>query len=138
MIESKVIQQQVTSRRLFVFGSMAACLLSGCQFAYDYEVRGVIRDVAGETPLAGVTITLKAGSLFKDAEPCFTNADGTFSLIFTVSDGAFSSDTMPSWSLAMMKQGYHEQVVDISPSKEPQLEKAVNLVSVVAYMKPLR
>jgi hypothetical protein len=133
----KVTQTQSAHRRFFVFGALAACLISGCQFAYEYEVRGVIRDVSDDTPLAGVTITLKADSLFKDAEPCVTGGDGTFALTFKVSDGAFSPSEMPSWSLAMVQQSYHEQVVDISPSKEPQRGKAINLISVVAYMKPL-
>lgn len=128
---------QSAPRRLFVVGAMAACFISGCQFAYEYEVRGVIRDVSDETPLAGVKVTLKADSLFKDAEPCLTDADGAFVLTFTVSDSAFSSDAMPDWSLAMGQQGYHEQVVDISPGKEPPREKAINLISVVAYMRPV-
>ncbi len=131
------MRTQFATRRLFVVGAMAACFISGCQFAYEYEVRGVIRDVSDETPLAGVTVTLKADSLFKDAEPCLTDADGAFVLTFTVSDSAFSSDEMPDWSLALMQQGYHELVVDISPGKEPPRGKAINLISVVAYMRPV-
>jgi len=97
----------------------------------------VIRNASDDAPLAGVAITLKADSLFKDAEPCVTDADGKFALTFAVSDGAFSPTEMPRWSLALVQSGFDEQVVDISPSKEPQRGKAINLISVVAYMKPI-
>ena len=96
----------------------------------------MIRDSAEDAPLVGVAITLQANSLFKDAEPCVTGADGSFVLTFRVSDNAFSPSEMPKWTLSFAKSGFVDQVIDISPSKEPQSAQGINLISVVAYVKP--
>jgi hypothetical protein len=42
---------------------------------------------------------------------------------------------MPKWSLTLAKEGYADEVIDISPSKEPESTKATNQTVVVAYMK---
>lgn len=126
----------VPRRRLMICGALATVLFGGCQFAYEYELRGVIRDSVDGEPLAGVAVALDAGLLFKDAEPVVTNEHGTFVLTFEVGDGALSSGSMPTWSLTLKKPGFAGQVVDISPAKEPQSPKSANVISVVAYVRP--
>jgi hypothetical protein len=114
---------------------LAASSLQGCQLAYDYEVRGRVKSASDGAPLAGVRITLEAGSLFATTSPAMTATDGTFSLRFTVSDGAFGPVAMPKWSLTLAKEGYFDELIDISPTKEPESAKITNQIFVVAYMR---
>ena len=124
----------VRLRMILVCGALAGCL-PGCQYAYDYELRGRIKSSSEGTPLAGVRITLEATSLFSDTSPTVTGADGSFSLRFSVSDGAFVAGGMPKWSLVLAREGYVEEVIDISPTGEPTSATSTNQIMVVAYMR---
>jgi hypothetical protein len=113
-----------------------ACLLPGCQFSYQYEVRGTIRDFAGGTPLTGVHVSLKEGPAFVgDPMPAITGNDGSFILRFRVSDIEFPPGTRPKWSLSLAKDNYTDEVIDIGPFEEPESAKTTNLVVVSAYMR---
>jgi hypothetical protein len=116
-----------------VGGIFIACCLPGCQFAYDYEVRGTIKDSASGAPLAGVDVALEASGLLERPTPTVTGNDGSFSLRFRVSDGEFVPDRLPRWSLTLAKEGYSEEVIDVSPSEEPKSPKSK--VVVLAYMR---
>ena len=101
-------------------GALSACCMAGCQYEYDYEVRGTLKDCSGGSPLAGVRVTLGASALFVKPNRPVTGVDGRFLLQFSVSDGEFVSGEMPHWSLTLSKEGYADEVVDISPSREPE------------------
>lgn len=108
-------------------------ILPGCQFHYEYEVRGTIKDFTGGTPLAGVRISLE-GSGLDGVETPVTGSDGSFLLRFSVGDIEFLPDEMPKWSLSLAKEGYADEVIDISPSKEPESSRIVNVIVLQSYM----
>jgi hypothetical protein len=119
-----------------VCGVLAATSLPGCQFSYDYEIRGRVKSASDGTPLAGVRITLEATTLFATTSPTVTATDGSFLLRFTVSDGDFGpGGAMPRWSLTLAREGYADEVIDISPTREPESAKITNQIFVVAYMR---
>lgn len=118
---------------LLLCGLLGVCL-PGCQFAYEYAVSGRINDFTDGKPLAGVRVSLEASEVFLNTGPVPTAADGSFFLRFRVSDGAFGTG-MPRWSLTLEKEGYADEVVDISPTREPTSTKVTNQIAVVAFMK---
>lgn len=120
---------------LALTGAFLGLGIPGCQFAYEYEVRGRIKSSADGSPLTGVMVTLKASSLFTESGPVWTGPDGSFVLGFEVSDGAFSPRRMPQWSLTLVKEGYVDEVIDISPAKEPTSSKTTNTIVVVGYLR---
>jgi hypothetical protein len=93
--------------------------VSGCQMAYRYEVRGKIRSSSTKAPLSGVLVTLKYTDGSSKQDSIETASDGSFLLSFEVGDDEFAVGRMPKWSLVLTKEGFADEILDISPTKEP-------------------
>lgn len=115
-------------------GALAACCLPGCQYAYDYEVRGVLKECSGGVALAGARVNLEGSGILVKPTYAMTGDDGGFSLRFRIRDSEFSPGQMPHWSLTLSKEGFADEVVDISPSQEPK-SSAPNPIVVVAFLR---
>jgi hypothetical protein len=55
-------------------------------------------------------------------------------LTFDTDERAFS--VWPRWSLILEKQGYADEVIDISPNELPASGAERQLIVVAAYMRP--
>jgi len=107
------------------------------------EPGGKIKKALDGTPLSGVAVTVKLAQsevLLKDQyagertfSPTVYAEDGSFSLEFDVSDHALS--IWPKWSLILEKDGYADEVLDISPDEPPEHVADKHLIAVAAYMK---
>jgi hypothetical protein len=127
---------------------LAVCVtipVAGCIRLYPYEVRGRIKAVDGR-PLSGVSVSVKWAQsevLPKDpdspqvTEPSGSSTgsaqDGTFSLTFDTDERAFT--VWPSWSLILEKEGYADEVIDISPDELPASGAERQLIVVAACMR---
>ena len=69
-----------------VCGALASTSLPGCQYFYEFKVRGTIRDSADGSPLVGVRIYAKGFDL---PSPGIADTRGAFTIRFDVSDGDF-------------------------------------------------
>jgi hypothetical protein len=117
--------------------------IAGCVPVYKYEVRGRIKKSIDGTPLAGVAVTIKrtqagvppkfpyAGD--ETDGPTISAEDGSFSLRFDTYEGTLS--VLPKWSLILKKERYADEVIDISPDKEPAIGSETHLIAVAAYMR---
>ena len=124
---------------LFVVVFAALSSVGGCSYSYVYDVRGVILDASDGTPISDVAVALQStiGIRVTTPEPCMTNADGTFHYSFKTylpHRGLADSDA-PRWLLLFKKAEFADQTVDITPVRKSEKN---NLVSVVAYLKPLQ
>jgi hypothetical protein len=127
------------SRHSFI--AMAGLLLvvgvSGCQYSYPFELQGVVKNAADGQPLAGVTIVLKNAREHGDTPfPVTTQADGAFSANFRVAGSQFVAADPPVWSLALSKDGFHDEVIDIRFGNRPESPKVTTFLVVVGAMRP--
>jgi hypothetical protein len=114
----------------------------GCSNAYEYKIRGVIKSVLDGAPLDGVSISLQLEPANKPEgwrppsnlirARAQSQPDGRFSIQFDTDDIEASAHT--KWTLVLTKTGFVDELVDISPEKEP--ETFSNTIAVVAYMRP--
>jgi hypothetical protein len=119
-----------------MLGIVVPCCAVGCQYSYPYALRGVIKSAEGGAPLAGVSISLKADGIFgKEKFPIVTEADGTFGVDYEVMDIQFMRAELPTWALVLSKEGYSDEIIDISPTRKPDSPKTTTHIVVVAYMK---
>jgi len=117
--------------------------IPGCQYSYPFEVRGRITSVADGSPLADVRIVLKAPwvtvvGMGTEADPAVTAYDGKFLLTLEAPDVAFDArGSVNEWSLILSKEGYLDEVIDVSPSQEPPKSgSGKTQIIVVASMRP--
>ncbi len=132
--EGELVVHRSSLIRRILLGGVLIGVLPGCQWAYDYELRGTIKRSSDGAPLFGVLVTPEASGLWKTPAPVVTGIDGSFLLKFRVSDGEFSPREMPKWSLRLETAGYVDEVVDISPLEEPKRGTTTQMV-VIAYMR---
>jgi hypothetical protein len=121
----------------FVLLGVAVGLMPGCQRSYPYDLRVVVRDAADARPLFGVRVEIQ-GHLYLDRDPGppVTVPDGTFAASCSAPDFQFVGDNLPTWSLVLSKDGYHDEIIDISPARRPGSGPAENRIVVVAYLRP--
>ena len=106
--------------------SMPLIVISGCQFAYPVELRGVIHNARDGAPLPGVTVTMSPSG-YPDGFPLSTGQDGSFRASFDMSDIDFRSDK--PWSVSLKKEGYyHDATVDLGPFEEPKSSGPIRIV----------
>jgi hypothetical protein len=116
-------------------GVLVICGVSGCSIVYPFELRGVIRNSADGTPLAGVTVMLKAPGIIESHFPVVTEADGSFVATFKVFDTQFDHGKLPQWSLDLSKDGYEEETLDVSPKQAPESSKKTTQISVEGSLR---
>jgi hypothetical protein len=117
-----------------VFGSLLVAGVSGCQFSYPFEISGVVRATDG-TPLAGVNVTLNAGSIRESSFPVDTGPDGTFKATVRIGDIEFMRKELPKWSLELSKEGYETTTVDVSPKQKPESPRKTTFISSKGTLK---
>lgn len=61
--------------------------------------------------------------------------DGKLFHSFRAADIAFMHDGLPEWSLTLSREGYHDEVIDISPRRKPNAGNVPTQLAVVAYMR---
>src|SRR4051794_29283036 len=115
----------VASRRCIyltvtIFTPLSLTLLSGCQYAYPVELRGVIRGAGDGAPIAGATVMLSPagayGSGYATVFPVTSAQDGTFRVSFTMPDIDFGEP----WLVSLKKKGYQDETIDLGPFKAPE------------------
>ncbi len=130
---------------------LALCIMifvAGCIRLYPFEVRGRIKAVDG-TPVSGVTVSMKWAQsevllkdpdapqvIVPDVSSVVSAQDGTFSLTFDTDEHAFS--VWPRWSAILKKQGYADEVIDISPDELQATGADRQLIVVAAYMRSVK
>jgi len=132
----------VTSKRCAVLiftilSLLSLTLLSGCQYAYPVELRGVVRSAADGAPIAGVTVMLSPdgayGSGYARVFPATSAQDGMFRVSFTMPDIAFGGP----WSVSLKMEGYQDETIDLGPFNEPKSSDPDPLrIVVAASMRP--
>ncbi len=68
-----------------------------------------------------------------DGSSAVSAQDGTFSLTFDTDERAFS--VWPRWSVILKKQGYADEVIDISPDELQASGAERQLIVVAAYLR---
>jgi hypothetical protein len=111
-------------------------MMPGCSQRYTYDLRVVVRDAADARPLADVEVGIQGELIIRrDESPSITNADGVFTASCYADDYQFFPDQLPTWSLVLSKEGYHDEAIDISPARKPDSGWEERRVVVVAYMR---
>lgn len=119
-----------------VFGGLLLIVgMSGCQYAYRFEISGVVNDAANGTSLAGVSVMLKSGGHTVTPFPVITGPDGKYHASFKVRDGDFMRDKLPEWSLVFSKDGYEDETLDVSPKKRPASLSTTTQISVDGQLR---
>lgn len=114
---------------------VAVGVMPGCSRIYTYDLRVVVRDVADARPLSDVGIEIRGGLTFdRDQFPPATNADGVFTASCQAFDHEFF-DKLPTWSVVLSKEGYHNEAIDISPTRKPDSGREERRIVVMAYMR---
>jgi hypothetical protein len=143
-----VVVQAMRSKRTALMkalclGLLVPFCLSGCQSLYPFEVRGKVRSTDDGSPLADVRVVLRARSIDLDNDlgteemPVSTLLDGTFRLTLLAYERAFNKGSDDAWTLVLSKPGYADEVIDITPSKEPSaLGGGSTLIVVIASLRP--
>jgi hypothetical protein len=122
--------------RVVAFACLGAALcplLAGCQFAYPYEVSGVVKDAATGQPLAGVAVYSLHIDLDKptgedDRTVAVTGQDGTFTFTELVWDVNFRGDGNTRWALLFARDGFRREKVDLRQVRQPASAKTVTPV----------
>lgn len=115
---------------------VAVGLMPGCSQRFTYDLRVVVRDAADARPLAEVAIEIQGDLIFdRDQYPPTTNADGVFAPSCYAPDYQFFHDALPTWSLVLSREGYHNEIIDISPTRKPDTGREERRIVVVAYMR---
>jgi len=117
-----------------LFGLFLVVGVSGCSFSYPFEISGVVRSADG-TPLAGVSVTLNAGSIRESSFPVVTGADGKFTGTARIGDIEFMREGLPKWSLELSRDGYETTTVDVSPKQKPESPRETTFVSTSVALK---
>jgi hypothetical protein len=123
-------------------GLLIAAPASGCQYSYPFAIRGTILTVADGSPLAGVRVVLKAPCVTivgpgTEETPALTG-NGKFLLTFEAPEVCFTdTGSRSQWSLNLSKEGYTDEVIDVSPGQEPSRSGGGRTqIIVVAFMRP--
>jgi hypothetical protein len=93
--------------------------ISGCQFAYPFEIRGIVLAADGK-PVSGVKVTFNAKHVWQSSFPVSTGADGKFVAVVRIQDIAFDPVDLPKWSLVFTKEGFTSTTIDIGPKEKPK------------------
>jgi hypothetical protein len=130
--------KQVAIVLLLAFIAATALLATpGCSCSYAYELDLTVRQTSDGRAVEAVGVTLEAEHVRNWPEMLLTDKAGRLSFTFSVSDIAFWPEgTLPRWRLVLSKDGYHDELVDISPRQAPQSRKEVRQMIVTAYMRP--
>ncbi len=99
---------------------IAVGLMPGCSQCYIYDLRVVVQNATDARPLPGVGVEIQGHLTFdRDQSPPVTAADGVFTASCRVSDVHFLGDKLPTWLLVLSKDGYQDEVIEISPTRKP-------------------
>jgi len=126
----------VTGMAVALLG-VAVVFVPGCQYSYPYELRLVVRSAVDASPLAGVTVRTDAGQMTpREDGPAVTAPDGSFGATISVRDSEFFGNKHPRWTLTLARDGYADELIDISPQRQPESGSPPTQLVVVAYLRP--
>jgi hypothetical protein len=108
--------------------SLPLIVLSGCQYSYPVELRGVVYNARDGAPMPGVTVMFSPRG-YPNVFPLSSGNDGSFRASFDMSDIDFDSDK--PWSVLLKKEGYHDATVDLGPFEEPKSSGPIRIVVAV-------
>jgi hypothetical protein len=126
-----------------LLGVTLCSLVTGCQYAYPFEVSGVVRSAATGKPLAGVKIFSTHPPL--DMEPVLLLADKTQAVAVTGEDGRFTfSENVQDihfmqeggtrWVVFLAKEGFDREKVDLRTLRRPDSPKGTFTIFLVVCM----
>ncbi len=109
------------------------CVMSGCQKLYTYRMSGVVRSATDGSPIPNARVEVSGEWTFA-LEPTHTGIDGTFMIEGEVSDSAFRVG-YPAWSLRVSRSGFADEVLDVSPTEQPESSRNPVRIFVVVQMR---
>jgi len=122
---------------LAFFAATAQFAVPGCSISYEYDLEITVRQTSDGREVQAMEVRLEADHIQKWPELSLTDEAGRLSTTFSVSALAFSPEgTLPKWRLVLSKEGFHDEVVDVSPRRAPASGKEVRQLIVTAYVWP--
>jgi hypothetical protein len=115
--------------------------LGGCSYAYQFSLKVTAKNAADGKPLSGVKMSLNLHGQTDHANndqlvANATDSEGMITFPFRVSESAFM-EPRKKWYLKLAKKGYIDEIIDITPTGEPEAgQKSPSMIVVVAYLRP--
>ncbi len=132
----------MTPRRILVVGLLGPALcffVSGCHYSYEFEIAGVVTNVADGKPLAGVQVfSTFDGTLWHGTTPmAVTDPDGRFVCSTKVREIQFSA-RKAEWVLIFIKDGFETGSVDLAFVRQPDSPRKKHHLSVSTSIREKR